>query len=173
MVFWNLRGPVVITTGRQNVLRIVTFEMRVRILHLLAVDIYFLAADFHRISGDANNSLDKILRTILRKNEDNHVASLDLAKIYKIMAPKGNAYSIGQLVHQNMIAYLQGRNHRPGRYLERLNNKGPYKQSQQQSHADGFRVFAERGLGFHSFLGFRLGSFLRLGRFINGHESPV
>src|SRR5262249_25317645 len=61
MVFWHFCGTVIITTGRQNVLRVVTFEMRVRILHLLAVDIYFLAADFHCISSDADNSLDKIL----------------------------------------------------------------------------------------------------------------
>ena len=55
--------------------------MRMRVLHLLAVDVYLFAAHFYRISGDADNPLDKILRTILREDEDDHIAPLDLRKV--------------------------------------------------------------------------------------------
>src|SRR5678815_5562084 len=89
------------------------------------------------------------------------------------MAPKGNPYPISQFVNQDMVADLQCRNHGARRYFERLNDKSSYKKCQQQSHSDGFRVFAESGLGFYRLLGFHMRSFLRLGSFNDGHESPV
>src|SRR4029077_9773327 len=128
MIFRHLRRAVVVPAGGQNILRIVPLEMCMRVLHLLAVDVYFFTPHFYRISGDADNPLDKILRTILWENKHNHIAPLDLPEIHKIMAPNRNTYPIGQLVHQDMIADLESGNHRAGRYLESLNDKSAYEQ---------------------------------------------
>ena len=55
----------------------------------------------------------------------------------------GSRNAVDELVDQDVIADLQGRQHRPGRNLERLDDEGADEQRQHQRHREGFGVLAQ------------------------------
>src|SRR5262245_26251494 len=130
-------------------LGIVAGEVRMRIVHRLAVDIDLLRPYFDRITRHGDHPLDKVLRLVLGKYEHHHVTAIRPGVIDQIFFQERQADAVGELVDQDMVTDLQRRNHRSGGNLERLDDKGPDEQRQDQRHDDRFGVLAESRFALH------------------------
>src|SRR5581483_6368024 len=118
----NSYGAKVITRAWDFLVAIL--ERGMRVIGFGAVNVDGFMANLDRISGDSDDTLDKVFAAIARIDEYDHIATIRVSPL-----PHRRFYGIGQpqtvqkFAYQNMIADLQRREHRPGRNFERLHNE--------------------------------------------------
>src|SRR5213080_1172595 len=124
----------------------------VRVVPWLPVDVDLLAPHLDRLPADGDDTLDEVLRAVLRPDEDDHVAGARLVQPGQLserdlrqrdLDPR----AVDELVHQDVVANLQRRQHRPRRDLESLHDEHADEEREQESDAERLRVLTRRRLG--------------------------
>src|SRR5690606_2255416 len=105
-----------------------------------------VAAVAHLVARQANHSLDVIDVRIAGVTEHHHVATLRIADFDDLGVHHRQANPIGELVDQDEIAHFQRRDHRAGRYLERLDEERTQHQHYRQNRKEGLAVLDEQRL---------------------------
>src|SRR5690606_26392500 len=97
----------------------------------------------HLVTRQTNYTLDVIDVRIVRIAEDHHVASLRVADVDDLGVHHRQANTVSELVYQDEITDFQGRDHRPGRDLERLDKKRAQHQHYRENREERFPVLDE------------------------------
>ena len=100
----------------------------------LAVHVDLLVLDVEVLAADRDDPLDEVARLVHRVLEDDDVA------------PLRSREPVDELVDQDVVAHQEGRDHRAGGDLERLDDERPDEQREQHRDEDRLGVLAEDGL---------------------------
>src|SRR5581483_10970395 len=125
--------------------------VRVRIGHGLAVDEELAVAQLDGLALGGDHALDEVLAAILGPDEHDDVAALGLAQPRELaqgalrernLEPR----AVDELVDEDVIADLEGRQHGARRDLERLHHERAQRERKQERRAERLDVLAPRGL---------------------------
>jgi hypothetical protein len=123
----------------------------------LPVDIDPILENLHLFSFGRNHPLDVILRSILRKDEDDNISAFWFLPFEEFFAGAedpvriGNSDPVQKFIDEDMIPHQQGGFHGTGWDFERLDNKGSYEKGDQYRNENGLDIFFEPISLFHSF----------------------
>jgi len=109
----------------------------------LAVDEELLVPDLHRVAPHRDDPLDEVLRFVLGVDEDGDVAAPGLADGDDRVAQVGELDPVAELVHQDVIADLEGRLHGARGDLEGLDDKGADEGGDQDGDDDRLGVLPD------------------------------
>ena len=113
----------------------------------LVVDIKMLVAGIaDLVARQANYTLDVVDCRIAWVAKHHHIAPLRITHFDDFRVEYRQADPVRKLVHQNEIAHIQGRFHRAGRNLERLNQKRTQHQHDKQHGKERLAVFNQQRL---------------------------
>ena len=80
-------------------------------LHGFAVAVKLLVSDLNHIARYADNALDVIHALIAGELEDDDIPALRIFTPEKVFIGEGNLHPVNKLVHQQVIANLNGIQH--------------------------------------------------------------
>lgn len=107
------------------------------------IDHQALVDDFDLIAGNGDNPLDVVDIPVLGKTKDDDIATDRGLPWHQEFAGKRHPQAIDEFIDQEMVADLQGRQHRPGGNLECLHDKGTDKESQQHGDDDRLDILSD------------------------------
>src|SRR5687768_14567059 len=90
-----------------------------------------------RVAREADQTLDEILGRVLRPLEDDDVAALRTGDGRKVRARERNLGAVDGLVHEQEVSDQQRPLHAPRRDLERLDEKGPDQEKEDDGDDEG------------------------------------
>src|SRR6188508_614257 len=125
---------------------VIIFPVR-HLFGLRAVDPQLLVAVDDLVSGQGRHPLDVVEGRIFRVTEYHDIATLWLVDVDQLEIDDRQAYAVRELVDQDEIPYQQGRQHRAGGNLERLDQERPQQEYHQDHRKEAFRVFDPPRLG--------------------------
>src|SRR5450759_4936756 len=105
------------------------------------VDPQPLVAIFDSIAGKSDHALDIIQRRIFRVAEHHHIPALRIVKLSDLLIDDRQPHAICKFIHQNKVADLQSRDHRAGRYLERLDQEKTNEKYHQNDRKETLGIF--------------------------------
>jgi len=117
----------------------------------LAIDEELLVLHLDSVTRDSDDPFYEIFALVLRVNEDNDVPPPGGADRDQGCLEIRELNPVKEFVHQDMVAYQQGRLHGSGRDLEGLNHKRSDKQGEKNRDSGCFGVFPYGALLFYSF----------------------
>ena len=151
---WHRDGSVIdarIAGNREQLARLprllryrrrVLQKIDVGLIEPCAVDVHALVLQLDGFARQPDDALDEIALRILRILEHDHVLALDrLHREHRALGP-GDGRAEHELVHQQMIADQQVLLHRPGRYLERLDDERADEERQHDGDNERLEVLA-------------------------------
>ncbi len=114
---------------------------------LLAVDEDLLVLHLDGVAGLADHALDEILARVDGVDEDDDVAATRIRELDDALAEDRQPDAVAQLVDQDVVADLQGLEHRARGDLERLHQEGADEERQEERDRERLGILADRGLG--------------------------
>src|SRR5262252_1818595 len=97
---------------------------------MLVVHVQLTVSHLQRVAGNADEPLHEVLAWIERPLENDHVAALRMTDRRKVLAGKRDLRPVHHLVDEKEVAYEQRLLHAAARDLERLDEKRPDEQEQ-------------------------------------------
>src|SRR3989338_2010786 len=107
-----------------------------------------LVAVLDGAAGKRNHALDIIQRWIFGIAKPHYVAALRVVKLNNFPVDDRQAYAIGEFVHQNKVADLQGGDHRTGRNLEWFDQERADEKHDQDYREEALGIFHPPWLGY-------------------------
>mgnify|MGYP003801340749 CR=1 FL=1 len=116
------------------------------ILQGLSIDINRLIGDSHDISGHSNGPLDEHDPGVFGIFENDDIPAFDIRRGKECIQKTQPRIAKGKLVHDEMIPYKKGRNHRLGWDLIGLKDEYLHKGCKDDGHKNGLIIFPEQGV---------------------------
>src|SRR5476649_558519 len=111
-----------------------------RVFHWLAIDRQALVFISDLITRHADYALDVILGHVFRILEDHDIAALRIVHFNDALIDDRQTDTVGELVHQDQIAYQQGRHHRRRWNLEGLVQERAQAKDQRDDRKKAARI---------------------------------